>query len=203
MTRRFVVPVLLAVVLSGCIGPPFYGPSTVGFDETKHGWPAVDFWLPRGTPLRAVANSRVVQVGYEAPNAGDPYGCPPHPRTGEVSPLPVNASAYCGAPDRFVVIRLGHEDDGCRRLAYKHLDRVDVVQGQWLTEGQVIGRSGNDLTVNPHLHFDCQPDDTSQFNWKPTALDYPIIESCYRGRWTIHSSDTLSRGDRVTFGPCR
>ena len=43
-----------------------------------------------------------------------------------------------------------------------------------------------------------------RFNFKPTDLEYPWIESCdpRTGPWSLHGADTLLRGTRVNFGPC-
>lgn len=175
MRSRLLLIVLLVLVASSCIGPPFYGTATIGHDTAHHGWPAVDFRLPQNTPLRAVADGTIVQAGVGAER---------------------------GEPHRFVVLRLDVADRGCRRIAYKHLNGYRVAVGDRVSAGQIIARSGNDIVRRPHLHFDCQPDDDSLFNMKPPELQYPIIESCADGRWSLHDSDTFKRGERVTFASC-
>lgn len=177
--KRIILLLVIALTATACVGVPFQGAYSIGHDADRHGWPAVDFRIPENTPMLAVADGTIVMA------EPDPF-----------------AVGYLGIPHKFVVLRLDVPENGVKRVAYKHLNGYRVSVGQHVVRGQVIGRSGNDIVTNPHLHFDGQPDDNSLFNTKDEALGYPIIESCYAGRWTIHGSDTFTRGDRGYFGKC-
>ena len=49
--------------------------------------------------------------------------------------------------------------------AYNHMDRIDVLEGQNVIKGQIIGTSGNTGTsTTPHLHFQI---DRESAPWHP------------------------------------
>src|SRR4029079_2614321 len=87
-----------------------------------------------GTPLLAVADGVVLTAGLEAPN-------------------------YCPGLDRTVqalVVQLVHTAPNGESYvsAYGHLSRVDVHVGGSVSEGTVIGLSGNTgCSGTPHLHL--------------------------------------------------
>ncbi|MEB3212772.1 MAG: M23 family metallopeptidase [Leptolyngbyaceae bacterium] len=93
-----------------------------------------DWATPEGTPLLAVADGVVYAAGES-----ETFFCPPLNR--DTSGLEVYLEHTAPNGDRF-----GSE--------YVHLSRVDVVPGQAVKKGQVIGISGNTgCSTGPHLHF--------------------------------------------------
>jgi murein DD-endopeptidase MepM/ murein hydrolase activator NlpD len=139
-------------------GPPFDGAFPIGnfFDHDKpidgdangyvltlcgardtkqvDGHPGYDWRMPEGTPLFAVADAVVLTAGLEAP-----HFCPQLNRT--VQALVVQLVHTAPTGESYV-------------SAYGHLSRVDVREGVSISEGTVIGLSGNTgCSGTPHLHF--------------------------------------------------
>jgi murein DD-endopeptidase MepM/ murein hydrolase activator NlpD len=105
------------------------------FMETDIVHTGIDIPNPRGTPVIAAAAGKVVWAGYGLftgnNNPKDPYG---------------------------LAVTLQH-DFGYKgqRLytIYAHMDRIDVVNGQRVETGQMLGIVGNTgNTTGPHLHFE-------------------------------------------------
>ena len=62
------------------------------------------------------------------------------------------------------VVGIEHEDDFT--TWYGHLSRIRVKNGQWVSQGKVIGLSGNTgISTGPHLHFEIRYKGRSE---KPT-----------------------------------
>ncbi|AZI61878.1 M23 family metallopeptidase [Rhodococcus qingshengii] len=100
------------------------------------GHTGIDYGCPMGTAIRATGDGRVSFVGPGANHGGF---------------LSVAGNA----------ILLDHGDI---YSAYSHLSRFAVTQGQQVTQGQIIGYSGNTGQVTgPHLHFEFWGKPT---NWK-------------------------------------
>jgi murein DD-endopeptidase MepM/ murein hydrolase activator NlpD len=124
-----------------------------------NGHDGYDWHMPEGTPLFAVADGQVVLAGPSAPTL-----CPPLGRTVES-----------------LVVALRHVDtNGDTFLSiYGHLSRVDVAEGQTVSDGAAIGLSGNTgCSVTPHLHFGAMrpmPDDRyvviDPFGWHSASTD--------------------------------
>ena len=90
--------------------------------------------MPEGTPLFAVADAVVLTAGLEPP-----HFCPQLNRT--VQALLVQLVHTAPTGESYV-------------SAYGHLSRVDVQEGVSISEGTVIGLSGNTgCSGTPHLHF--------------------------------------------------
>ena len=90
--------------------------------------------MPEGTPLFAVADAVVLTAGLEAP-----HFCPQLNRT--VQALLVQLVHTAPTGESYVSV-------------YGHLSRVDVQEGVSISEGTVIGLSGNTgCRGTPHLHF--------------------------------------------------
>jgi murein DD-endopeptidase MepM/ murein hydrolase activator NlpD len=107
-----------------------------GARDTKQadGHPGYDWRLPEGTPLFAVADAVVLTAGLEAA-----HFCPQLNRT--VQALLVQLVHTASTGESYV-------------SAYGHLSRVDVQEGVSISEGTVIGLSGNTgCSGTPHLHF--------------------------------------------------
>ena len=62
------------------------------------------------------------------------------------------------------IVGIEHEDDFT--TWYGHLSRIKVKSGQWVSQGKVIGLSGNTgISTGPHLHFEIRYKGRSE---KPT-----------------------------------
>lgn len=112
--------------------------------------PAIDIPAPHGTALKAAADGVVAiarNLDWKSING-------------------VKVSAY-----NYVTILHG---DGFSTV-YGHMSRIDVAEGQYVTQGQVIGTIGGTpgtagagtLTTGPHLHFEVRingfPDDPLKY----------------------------------------
>ena len=91
----------------------------------------LDYSVPVGTPLKAVASGTIVKV-YETRVLG-----------------------------HVIELRCWVGDEDNRRLrifAYCHLDKADIKVGKKVRQGEVIGLSGNSGTSSgAHLHLMCGP----------------------------------------------
>ena len=102
--------------------------------ENVKGHGGYDWRMPEGTPLLAVADGEVLVAGLATPDF-----CPPLGRT--VQALAVALRHVDTNGDVFLSL-------------YGHLSRVDVAVGQHISDGAVIGLSGNTgCSGTPHLHF--------------------------------------------------
>ena len=98
------------------------------------GHPGYDWRMPEGTPLLAVADAVVMTAGLEPPNF-----CPQLNRTVQALLVVLVHTAPTG--ELYASI-------------YGHLSRIDVQAGASVSEGTVIGLSGNTgCSGTPHLHF--------------------------------------------------
>ena len=98
------------------------------------GHPGYDWRMPEGTPLLAIADAVVLTAGLESP-----HFCQQLNRT--VQALYVQLLHTGPTGELFVSV-------------YGHLSRVDVQAGASVSEGTVIGLSGNTgCSGTPHLHF--------------------------------------------------
>ncbi len=96
----------------------------------------IDLPAPRGTDVLAAGPGTVVWAGMglysESPNnSEDPYG-------------------------KAVAIRhdFGYKNQPLYTI-YAHMDDIDVIVGQWLNTGDVVGKVGSTgMTTGPHLHFE-------------------------------------------------
>jgi hypothetical protein len=102
-----------------------------------NGHTGVDFPVPVGTPVRAVAAGTVKHVGwYSGSYADNPYWIAP---------------AFAG----FVLVI----DHGAFIGIYAHLSSSPISEGQQVDEGQIVAYSGNTGgSTGPHLHFEVLPD---------------------------------------------
>lgn len=106
----------------------------------------IDFAVPVGTKVFAVADGKASRAGWENPdNRKQGYG------------LRVMQSLVWGGVQFF--------------CWYGHLSEVFVQEGDPIYAGQVIGLSGNTGTsTGPHLHFGIRKTNTDQFydvEWQP------------------------------------
>ncbi len=95
----------------------------------------IDITAPKGTPVLAAGSGEVVWAGYGLYRGGndpsDPYG----------KAVSIHHDFGYQGQDLYTV--------------YGHMDRVDVVEGQHIEAGQMLGLSGETGKVTgPHLHFE-------------------------------------------------
>lgn len=102
-----------------------------------HGpWRAVDYAMPIGSPIGASAAGTVIAARS------------PH--------------AWNGGYGGLIVLQ---HDNGAQTY-YAHLDSLNVSVGQHVTQGELIGLSGNTgRSTGPHLHFEIR-------NWGDIPLDW-------------------------------
>lgn len=90
-----------------------------------HGTNAVDFGAPVGTPVKASMAGEVI--------------------------LALGNGAYNGGYGNYIVVK---HSNGTQTL-YAHLSKTEVSVGDKVSQGQVIGKSGNTgRSTGPHLHFE-------------------------------------------------
>lgn len=104
---------------------------------------AVDIRMPVGTPIRNIANGKVVKVSMTGSGFGH------HVVVQHVNvPDPDNSSATTTLYS-----------------AFNHMDEVHVSEGESVVKGQSLGTSGNTGTsTTPHLHFQI---DRESAPWHP------------------------------------
>ena len=121
----------------------YMGDYELDHEEYAGSHPAVDIKMPVGTPVKNIANGRVVTVSMQASGFG-------HHIVIEHDNVP-----DIDNPDKKVTIY----------SAYNHMDKIYVAEGEAVTKGQVIGTSGDTGTATtPHLHFQI---DRSNAPWHP------------------------------------
>ena len=103
------------------------------FEDIVHS--GMDIKIPVGTPIQAAGPGKVVWSGYGLfaghYDPDDPYG----------QAVMIRHEFGFGGSPLYTV--------------YAHLDRVDVVQDQYVEEGQLLGLSGETgKTSGPHLHLE-------------------------------------------------
>ncbi len=102
---------------------------------------AVDIRIPVGTPMHTIANGKVVKTSMQSSGFGHHI-----------------VVKHTGVPD---------PNGGTTTLysSYVHMDRIDVIEGQNVLKGDVMGTSGNTGTsTTPHLHFQIDRDSAP---WHP------------------------------------
>lgn len=115
------------------------------------GHTGIDYPCPVGTPVRAASTGTVVHVGYfRGSYADNPYWINP------------GFAGWTYVVDHIWFVGIyGHCQEGASRV------RV----GQQVSEGQILGLSGNTgASTGPHLHFECLPD-----GWIVNSLMYGRI----------------------------
>lgn len=183
------------------IGPPFYGPAQLGHtyqsarlrptansyddmvsyygDSWYHPYPAIDFKVAVGRDLLAVTSGTIAIASEETDQTPD---------------------AWPRRPGQFVL--LDPDDPRLPNFAYKHLSETDVVEGQHVNRGQVIGDSGRSQSPNAHLHFDAHAT-VEGFNTYPNQADYGSIRFWQCGRQVTLNTTTAIMGDRINPQPTR
>lgn len=134
---------------------------------------------PTETPYEAVAKDVARDVAFMTPVEGyavnSNFGMRRHPVSGQMKPhkgvdiaAPTGASVEASAAG--VVLRTGYQPSGFGNFVevrhpnglttvYAHLSRVEVVQGEPVTQGEELGKVGSTgLSTGPHLHFEVRKD---------------------------------------------
>jgi murein DD-endopeptidase MepM/ murein hydrolase activator NlpD len=147
------------------------GTSSNGFQHTYcdervtgriDGHPGYDWLMPVGTPLLAVADGQVTNLGTDAP-----FYCPALGRT--------------VSDQQFVEIRHPAVNGEEFSSVFVHLSRIDVSVGQAVARHQTVGLSGNTgCSTEPHLHMQVwrfthtnngRPTLTDPYGWEGVGLD--------------------------------
>lgn len=111
---------------------------------------AIDIKMPQGTPVRAIANGKVVKMIMEESGFGHHL-----------------VIKHIGVPDPDMPDRLT-----TLYSAYNHMADIRVAEGQNVRKGDIVGTSGNTGTsTTPHLHFQIDRDSAPwhpywPFTWK-------------------------------------
>ncbi len=145
----------------------------VFFEAVVH--TGVDIPAPKGTPILAVGPGTVIWAGYGVFQGGydpkDPYGLA-------------------------VTIRhdFGYQNHALFTV-YGHMSEVDVVEGQHVETGQVLGLVGETGRVTgPHLHLEVRIDENSFFTTRnPELWIVPPIG------WGIVAGRMMDSADRLVY----
>ncbi|WP_104086576.1 M23 family metallopeptidase [Arthrobacter sp. GMC3] len=116
-----------------------FGADPGGFNPAG-GHTGTDFFTVMNTPIRAIAAGAVLHAGWlDGAYWDNPWLLEP---------------SFAG-----IVVVIDH---GPVISIYAHLNRTDLISGDRVTQGEVIGLSGNTRdkvnTFGPHLHFETLPD---------------------------------------------
>ncbi|MBU0706111.1 S-layer homology domain-containing protein [Patescibacteria group bacterium] len=115
----------------------YLGNYQLDHQEYSGSHPAVDIKMPIGTPIKSIANGRVVKVSMQNSGFGH-HVVIEHRNVPDISD-----------PNKKVTIY----------SAYNHMDEIHVSEGQTVGKGQLIGTSGDTGTATtPHLHFQIDRD---------------------------------------------
>ncbi len=109
--------------------------------------------VPSGYYIRPTAGIRTQgpHGGYRGIDVGAKVGTPVWAMADGTAIIVKSTSAWNGGYGGMIV--LSHAN-GTQTL-YAHLSRIDIKQGQKVTQGQVIGAVGNTgRSTGPHLHFE-------------------------------------------------
>jgi hypothetical protein len=121
----------------------YLGDYELDHEEGRGSHLAVDIKMPVGTPVKSIANGRVIKVDLTESGFG-------HHVVIEHRNVP------------------SLEDENKKTTyysAFNHMDQIHVKEGEAVSKGQVIGTSGNTGTsTTPHLHFQI---DTTSAPWHP------------------------------------
>ena len=161
------------------LGSAFYPAQTLTFcgerlDGRLSAHRGVDWPLPIGTPILAVAEGQVVRAGL------DP-------------------TFFCDALGRMVTdqtrIELMHPIVGGERFSsqYVHVSRIDVQVGQQVARGQLIALSGKNgcAAGAGHLHFEVHRH-TNTNSGRPTWIDPFGWDGAGVDPWAIHPEGAAS-----------
>ena len=156
-----------------------YGDTQYDTRETHHG---VEFFNPRGTPVLAVEDGTVIYAGDDSQVLFGPI----NDFYGNVVVLEHSIQS----PDGLTVYTV-----------YAHLDRIDLVEGQWVQQGDRIGIVGDTgIAIGPHLHFEVRVGDPYDYlaTQNPDLWIYPFYNT-----GTLAGLVTNLEGERMASVPIR
>ncbi|MBN2307164.1 S-layer homology domain-containing protein [Candidatus Peregrinibacteria bacterium] len=157
----------------------YLGNYQLDHEEYAGSHPAVDIKMPIGTPIKSIANGRVVKTSMQASGFG-------HHIVIEHRNVP-----DIDNPERKVTLY----------SAYNHMDEIYVSEGEAVTKGQLIGTSGDTGTATtPHLHFQIDRDNAP---WHP-YWPFSSAESQAAGLSffeAVNAGLGLSNGRTYTINP--
>jgi murein DD-endopeptidase MepM/ murein hydrolase activator NlpD len=185
------------------IGPAFYGSSRLGHtyrstrlrptansyddmiayygDSLYHPYEAVDFMIPEGRDVLAVTDGTIVINSEETDETPD---------------------AWQRRPGMFVVV--DPVDPRLPFYAFKHLSQSNVVEGQRVQRGEVIGESGSTQSPNAHLHFDAHASATHDgFNTYEGQRNWGRMVFWQCGRQITLTPRNARMGDVINPQPTR
>jgi murein DD-endopeptidase MepM/ murein hydrolase activator NlpD len=156
-----------------------YGDTQYDTRETHHG---VEFFNPRGTPVLAAEDGTVIFAGDDS----------------QILFGPINN--FYG---NLVIIEhdIRSPDGQTVYTAYAHLDRIDVVEGQSVQQGDRVGIVGDTgVAIGPHLHFEVRVGDPYDYNatQNPDLWIYPFYNT-----GTLAGLVTNLDGELMTSVPIR
>jgi murein DD-endopeptidase MepM/ murein hydrolase activator NlpD len=133
------------------------------------GHAGIDYLMPTGTPIFAVADGDVTFAGLEAAHA---------------------CIALGGQSVSDSAIEIRHGRFGSR---YVHLSQIDVRAGQSVVQGQRLGLSGSvGCSTAPHLHFAATRSDQTNRGNGSSAIDPYGWEGSGTDPWAAHPNGAES-----------
>jgi hypothetical protein len=138
---------------------------------------AIDLGLSSGTNVRAVTSGTVVYAGWVDKNAQG-Y-CP--------------VSCWLNGFGNTVYLQ---STDGTKHDIYAHLSQVDVVNGQTISQGQILGKSGQSGwgAAGPHLHFQRKLNSIAGVPGNSVAVTFD--ENSTNQPWTSQNTGLTSNNPR-------
>lgn len=140
----------------------------------------MDFGVPIGTPVRAVAAGKVLYANWS-----QGMGWPNPYYIAIDFDGPANGDQSAG-----IVVVIDH---GSYASVYAHLNQTGLNPGNTVREGEIIGQTGNTgRSSGPHLHFEILPD-----KWDVHAKWYGRINPRYIIKPTVKENTVANTGEQA------
>ena len=149
------------------------------------GHTGTDFPTPIGTPVRAVGDGTVTFADWS------------HTLPADYRPDGSGRNPYWLAPAFGGIVVCIDHGPGQPVSIYAHLNSTPLNKGDKVTQGQIIGESGNTgASTGPHLHFEMMPDGWNFNNGTYGRVNPAIF--C-KGYWNpAPAAPTLKANQRIT-----
>lgn len=146
---------------------PFLGRATVGCTSGNphptggcrtseggpyHPWPAIDYHMPAGKPVRATGPGVVTRVNHNTSKEEED----PTATAGTDGGEGVGGTSTPDALEARAGFYVAIKHEGYNGSVYKHLSEAFVREGETVERGQVIGLVGKTASPTYHLHYDEQ-----------------------------------------------